>query len=239
MKKLYIAYRQSGGDPISYQEFKEIAMRNILDADGNPDPKKVAIFDLYLTMLSACAGSSTYGEKLRRTTPVSTAFASDGNFAVTCGTEAMTLVMFDNCVDKWDHMYQYKHVDNKPGKLPKYSPKKHDETKQWKTKYSDSCSGNSPYGGWSKEGIREFNKVTKEIQDLRENQADAILEVEKEAVKRFHAVYIVERKRKAQENGLIFDENEDGDGSPGSKRSKSDDDDEEVEAVFDMGNRAV
>lgn len=233
MKKLYINYRISGGDPISYVEFEKVAMRNVLDNNGNPDPRKEQIFDLYVHMLSACAGSSTYGEKQRRTTPISTAVTDAGTFAVPHSTEGMTLVMFDNCVEKWDQMYKFKHEDNQPGNIPKYSPKKHEETKMWRTKYSDACSGNSPYGGWGKDGIKAFIKVTKKIKNLRETKSEDILEVENAAVGRFRELYREDRKRKAQLNGREFDDSDDDEGSPASKKSKSDDDDE-VLAEFDL-----
>ena len=123
-KKLYLAYRLAGGNPITFQQFKDIAMRNIEDGHGNPDPEKIKIFDLCVTMLSACAGSSTCGEKQRRTLPISTARKEDGKLMVPHGTEAMVLVMFDNCVEKWDQMHQFKEVEKKPGKrFPSIPPR--------------------------------------------------------------------------------------------------------------------
>lgn len=234
-KKLYTAYRIAGGPAISYEKFKEIAMRNVYYEDGNPDPDKVKIFDLYVLMLSACAGSSTYGEKHRRTLPISTARKdADGKLCVPYGTEAMTLVMFDNCVEKWDRMYNFKHLEKNPAKIPKYSPKKHEETLAWKTKYSDACSGNSPYGGWGEDGIKAFNELTKEIKTLRETRSEEILEVENAAVQRFQELYVEDRKRKAEASGGTYEEDDGSGDSRASKKSKSRSSDQVV-AMFDMG----
>ena len=233
-KKIYTDHRKNGGDPISYAEFKEVAFRDVTDNDNNLDPKKVKIFDLYALMLSACSGSSTYGEKQRRTLPVSTAKKEDGRFAVPFSTEAMVLVMFDNCVQKWDNIHQFKEVEKNIAKVPKYSPKKHEETKQWMTKYSDACSGNCPYGGWSKDGIKLFKDLSSEIKDLRETRSELCLEVETAAVQRFHDLYVAERKRKAELMGRTYEEGDDSGDSRASKKSKSKSDDQEL-AEFDMG----
>lgn len=230
MKKFILIWQKDGNELLCFDDFKSIAMRNVVDEDGNEDPDKVKQFDLYLMLLSACAGSHTFGEKQRRLVPVSDALTEEGKTAVPPSTEAVCLVLYDNCVDKWREMHNYKEVEKKTGDIPKYSSKRHEETKQWKAKYSDSCSGNSPYGGWNKEGLVQFNTVKKEISNLRANKKEEILVVEKAAVKRFYALWLADRKRKAAENGRTIDDEDLEELAP-SKKQKSGED--EVLAEFD------
>ena len=127
----------------------------------------------------------------------------------------MVLVMYDNCYQKWLNMHQRKEIDKTPGDIPKYSSKRHEETKMWMGKYSDSCSGNSPYGGWGDKGIEEFSRVRAQIVKLRHESADAIAPIEMDAVKRFTDAYEAERKRKKRANGGDEDE------TPTQKRQKA------------------
>jgi hypothetical protein len=135
-------------------------------------------------------------------------------------------------------MHQYKELDKLAGDIPKYSSKRHEETKQWMGKYSDSCSGNSPYGGWSTKGIKAFNALTKAIRTLRDENSDEILPVEKFAAARFQKVYNDERKRKKAANrkeGEGEEENEDDSESESRKRARNDDeDDDEIVVEMDM-----
>jgi hypothetical protein len=105
-------------------------------------------------------------------------------------------------------------------------------------KYSDSCSGNSPYGGWSNEGIKAFNALTKAICTLRNENAAVILPVEKFAAARFLKVYNDERKRKKAANrkeGEGEEDNEDDLESDSRKRAKnSDDNDDDLVVEMDM-----
>ena len=102
------------------------------------------------------------------------------------------------------------------------------------TKYSNAYSGNCPYGGWSKDGIKLFKDLSSEIKDLRETRSELCLEVETAAVQRFHDLYVAERKRKAELMGRTYEEGDDSGDSRASKKSKSKSDDQEL-AEFDMG----
>jgi len=227
MKKIFLECKKKDMDLPPYPEFADIAFRNLnSDADvpegQDPqiDPAKVEIFDVYLLMLSACAGSHTYGDKQRRTTPVSVCLTKNGKTAVPCSTEAMCLIMYDNCYNKWMEMHNWKEVDKNPADIPKYSSKRHEETKKWMGKYSDSCSGNSPYAGWSLEGIKKFKQLMTEIKALREDDLEAILEIEQAAVDRFALQYQEDRKRKNAANGKGDDDDKDGADDDSSKRRR-------------------
>jgi hypothetical protein len=217
MKKIALGWLKQGKTLLPFEDFKKIALRDLADRDGNYDETLEEQFDLYLVMVSACAGSATYGDKQRRSDPVST--ASFGNkLAVPPSTEAMVLVMYENCHQKWLNMHQRKEIDKIPGDIPKYSSRRHEETKEWMGKYSDSCSGNSPYGGWGADGIKQFNELKKEIATLREEPPAGFLEIETDAMHRFSAAYQAERNRKKRANGKA-----DEDESAPAKKQKPDD----------------
>ena len=84
-KKIALTWLKEGKTLPPPKEFEKIAMRDLEDEDGVEVAEKVQVFDMYLLMISACAGSATYGDKLRRTEPVSTAPTSEGKLAVPSG----------------------------------------------------------------------------------------------------------------------------------------------------------
>jgi hypothetical protein len=185
-------------------------------------------------MLSTCAGSSTFGEKHRRQFTISQCKTAGGHAAVPPGSEALVMVMYENCYQKWLHMHEYKEIQKKKGNIPKYSSKKHEETKQWMGRYSDSCSGNSPYGGWSREGIKSFNEHSAIFKTLREENSDTYRSVEEAAVLRFSVAWEEELKRKRIENGQT-DDTDSGSGSRRKKKTKTNhSEDDEVLAQFEV-----
>jgi len=236
MKRIALTYLKEGmaeGKTLpTPEEFELIAMRNLDDGHGNDVPDKVEIFDLYLMMVSCCSGTHTYGDKKRRSQLISLATTHEGKLAVPFSTEAMVMVMYQNCHQKWLNMHKRKEIDKIPGDIPKYSSKRHEETKMWMGKYSDSCSGNSPYGGWCTDGIKEFNRYRTQICDLRTDHFETIKKYEEDAMKRFYDAYITERKRKKKENGQPDDVEDAGSDQENSgKKQKTVD--EEVFAAFD------
>lgn len=236
MKKIGLAYMKQHKKHLPpFDQFKAIALRNVEGEDGNPDAEKETIFDLYLLFVSATAGSATFGDKQRRTSPISGCLRQDGKVSVSPSTEAMCLVMFDNCRDKWVNMYDWKEIQGNAGDIPKYSTKRHEETKQWMAKYSDSCSGSSPYSGWSKDGIIAFNTLKREISDLRIEHVGDLLPIEEAAKDRFYAAYQAERKRKNAANGKTDDDEEGSDAESGNRRRKQNgaDDGDEIEVELD------
>jgi hypothetical protein len=240
MKKIALAWLKQGEELLPFDKFKDIALRNVDGDNENPDPEKEKHFDLYLTFLSAVAGSGIFGDKQRHTDPISLCMTTDGKTAVPPSTEAMCLIIYDNCRQKWLNMHQYKEVDKLAGNIPKYLSKCHEETKQWMGKYLDSCSGNSPYGGWSNKGIKAFNALTKAIRTLCNDHSADILPVEKFAAARFLKVYNDKRKRKKAANRKEGDpegeeDNEDDlESDLQNKRARNEEDDDEMVVKMDM-----
>lgn len=232
MKKIALSWLKHGRDLPTPSEFFKLAQRKF-----DPEDEELMLkFTLYAQMLSAVAGSSTYGEKQRRTDCISTCETQDGKTAVPTSTEALCVVMYENCYQKWLNMHEWKEVDKNPATIPKYSSRRKEETKKWMAKFSDSCSGNSPYGGWSKEGIKKFNDLCKAFKALREANSEATKKVEEATVAWFKGGWEEERKRKRIENGKPAEEDSGSSESGGRKkraRLADDDDDDAVVAEFD------
>lgn len=200
MKKIALAYQLNDEtnfkDLPTFEEMLPIVRREIMTDDSDTTSRNQELLDFWMELLGACAGTTYYGKKQRRTVCVSTAITSkEGKVAVPPSTEAMALVMYDNCHSKWVEMHKYKEVENNKGDVPKYS-KKNVKTHRFKAKYSDSCSGQAPYGGWSSAGIIKFNEMKKMIKDNRANESARIQLAEEAAVQRFHDREVEERKQK-------------------------------------------
>ena len=134
------------------------------------DPVYDAFPPRLLTLFSIF--SHNYGERQRRMHPMTTCPLRDNPrlLAITPSTEAAGFLIYENCHPKWGEMNKWRHVEGNKGKFPKYSAKHHEETKRWQTLYSDNCSGQDPYGGWSKEGLKRFGEITKMIKENRKDK---------------------------------------------------------------------
>jgi hypothetical protein len=154
-----------------------------MDDDGNKvgdgDPDKLAhyheLFDWYIdVMLPSMCGSNDLTPKIRHFEPVSTAKCGEnagdslvGKLICPPSQEAMALLFFENARRKWEMMYDWKEVQGKKEKFPLYSSKEPTVNPEWKTKYSNSQSGQDPFGGWKKKGIARFNEISRMLKDVR------------------------------------------------------------------------
>ena len=82
---------------------------------------------------------------------------------VTIATEAMALLLLENGHEKWPKMFKWK--EDNPGKN---TPK----DKEYDGKLTTSKQGQVKFGGWSDVGMDLFNKLQKQVQDLRVNDRD-------------------------------------------------------------------
>lgn len=174
------------------------------DEDGNEvsagDPDKLEyyqkLFDWYVeNLLPAVAGSHEFKEPVRHFVPVSEARFPEsaenlgGKLIVTPGMEAIILVFFKNANRKWEMMHDWTYIKGHTNKrthpYPKWSPKNPEVNKEWKTLYSDSSSGQNPFGGWSLDGMKEYNRILKAMNTVRKDK-DLCLHVEKIAVARLY-----------------------------------------------------
>ena len=142
------------------KDLERVVLRDIDDDDADKQAELEKLFDFYITdLLKVVAGYVYWPEKIHGRVQVSTHLVGgvEGRFAIPPSTEAMTLVLFENCRGKWIKFHCYKEIEGKEGAIPPhYSKEKEAETARFKAKYSDAHSGQSPYGGWSEEGVDRF-----------------------------------------------------------------------------------
>ena len=120
----------------------------------------------------------------------------------------MALLLLENGHDKWPKMFTWK--EDNPGKN---TPK----DKEYDGKLTTSKQGQVKFGGWSDAGMELFNKLQKQVLDLRVNDRDNN--------DRVFAKYIREILRDT--NGCVCDTpalekiHKDNNGDSGNKSKKS------------------
>ena len=145
------------------------------------DPEKLKYFhdllDYYVDrMVPAVAGNTnaSFGRHTRHFEPLCTAEVPNcvekNKLKVPPTTEAFILLLVKNCDIKWEAMNDWDVAQKHPGPYPRYMKSKPDKNLRWKTKYTDNASGQSKFGGWSKEGIKEFVRLKDMITEVRKNK---------------------------------------------------------------------
>ena len=83
----------------------------------------------------------------------------------TPATEALFVVIYDNCMGKWPFMYIWKQENPKTRMPATENKNKHED--MHKTKYSKCDSGQQKYAGFSTAGLQKFKATVKAIKDAR------------------------------------------------------------------------
>jgi len=82
--------------------------------------------------------------------------------------EAMGLLVYHNCLPKWEHIVPEKAKDC-DWKAPDYD-KEDERTHKWHvTEWSDGKSGQVPGGGWKPDAYVEFNNYNKHVRKFRKD----------------------------------------------------------------------
>ena len=176
------------------KELKEIVLRDRIPLEepgeeATPEVKAAFLRRkmhcvLYHNVLLPCvAGASSYwreGVRLNQTITE----AKLGNVeCVPPGSEAMTLLIFENSRQRWAKIWKEENSDcgRKEFKVPK--SQKDDQAKQlakqFATKYTSSTVGNAKYGGWSNEGRQRYAHLKTQIERAREQDKANGFQVEK------------------------------------------------------------
>ena len=102
----------------------------------------------------------------------------DGNVLIAPGTEAIVIMMYDNCYTRWNEAFKWKYVEMNTGSIPTYNSNDEENTGRFKGKYSDNCAGQHPFGGWDDDGVEGFEKLKQEILANREQNLEDLLKIE-------------------------------------------------------------
>ena len=143
-----------------------------------------------------------------------------GKLIVTPGSEAIVFLFIKNARTKWESMYDWEvvkgYTDRRKNPFPQWSPRDPEKNLEWKTLYSDSNSGQNPFCGWKKAGLKEFNRITKVMIAVRKDTKLCNKE-EGAAVERLYEANRATHEKEGQAKTV----------------DESDDDGEDLELVFE------
>ena len=88
---------------------------------------------------------------------------------MTVTSEGFGLLQFENSRNKWIEIFKWKKINGSRKKAPQYSKNKHEETKQFKAKWSESKNGQC--SGWDTVAYSTFNQRKDHIRKFREEDA--------------------------------------------------------------------
>ena len=165
-----------------------------LERAGHQITRMEKVFDLWvdvcLTAVAGCHGTSGFGHSIRCFEPVSTCLVanSDKALRITAGSEAFALLMYRNCVSKWNATHKFK-MNKTKGPQPRYSKKNKEENLEWKPRYTDSACGQNKYGGWVKQAKDDYMQLQKQFSTMRKEKADLCLLVETACCKRLQVLH--------------------------------------------------
>ncbi|KAL3909974.1 MAG: hypothetical protein SGARI_002343, partial [Bacillariaceae sp.] len=163
------------------------------------------VFDLYvdvcLTAVAGCNGTSGFPPAVKCFEPVSTCQVANGggSLRITAGSEAFALLMYRNCVSKWNQMHIFK-IKKVKGKQPRYSKKRDQDNILWKTRYTDPACGQNKYGGWVKQGKQDYMMLQKKFAALRKDHAELCLAVETACCERLQVKHAASLRPPEDEN---------------------------------------
>ncbi len=131
--------------------------------------EKEDVFLFYVDkLLPNVVGHHQWGPNTRHYMTISDAKTKDPNpkKLITVSTEAFTVLVYENCRDKWFNMYQYvkANPDVKKKKWRVTKEEKQDEevakeAAKYEAKYTDQNKGQQEYGGWTSTGLKRFNEL--------------------------------------------------------------------------------
>ena len=87
-----------------------------------------------------------------------------GDACITAGTEAMTVLCYENCLDKWKEIWELQKKDSK-AKIPK--KKADSQSQKFRGLFSNPFAGQAKYGGWNRKGIARFKELRTLISEAR------------------------------------------------------------------------
>ena len=170
-----IGWMKDGKDLINQRDILRVATRDIptLEEDKEEHERLMGVFAWYWEhYLPAIAGNTYWSKAIRRTSTMTLANFKNKH-CITVTTEAMAVLIYENCAQKWVAIFNWKEGGNESKKK---IPKKKDDkdSAQFQGKWSDSYCGQDKYGGWHDDGLRRFLDILALVKEgrLREKAPD-------------------------------------------------------------------
>lgn len=138
------------------------------ETDPTYDYKKSLLLWYTDHYLPVAAGLEYYGPTIRYYKMAIEATKVEGvkTHLVTKESEAMGLLMYENCLEKWKEIVDMKSKDP-DWKVPDWNKEDEDTWKYHKTQWSDGKSGQVAGGGWKPAAYTAFNKYIGHFKKFR------------------------------------------------------------------------
>ena len=120
-------------------------------------------------VLPKMVGASEWGKNVRYYNTISRAIAQDSSprrKLISVSDEAMIVIIWDNCYDRWHKLWTWSlKTENKGKNQP-----------NWNGKYTVTDQGQSEWGGWLPDGLQAYNQTCKKIKAARKDPKTKQLE---------------------------------------------------------------
>ena len=143
----------------------QVRLCALCDPMINDDKVMQEVFTIYhQELLAKVLGKEHWDPYVRNYNTISEARKQNpdgtaGDFCVTPGTEALLVIFFENCHEKWQLIVEERKKNRKS------DPKR--ENEKYKTKYITADGGRATWGGWTKEGRKAVADMAKLIDQAR------------------------------------------------------------------------
>jgi hypothetical protein len=151
-------FKTRGEDFFTFEEFCKLRT-------ATSDREKRAFFFFFNNFLECVCGANAW-RTAKKTMLVSEARHSDNSKMVTTSDEAFALLLIDNYLEKWKTGAELVDKDN-PTEADDGQNMTTKKTKRQAGKYTEKKKGTCKYGGWSDDGIRQFNALRIMVKENR------------------------------------------------------------------------
>ena len=203
LRTAYIERSKLGKKLPTPAELLQIVKRKNIDPVKNPDN-----YDLFLwyweVLLTKVAGGSRWGHSQKYYGRISDHAPPDDakNPYITVGDEAMVVLMWENCGQRFPYAV----------KCLKEGTKENKDAPEYQSKYSDSTCGQDKFGGWNAAGRIRFKELKRGIAKSKKLRAEAIKEIETKALKDLQEKHKINLDKKSGRKGRTvkdYEENSD------------------------------
>lgn len=171
LKKVWLEARKEGLHVKSKDLLTVILREDLIDPEGEPGKfaQNRELFAWYWDkFVGKVAGHENWGPSIKYHGLMCSHAPPDepSQKYVTSSTEALALLMVENCEKKWRYVAKCKEDGVEVDK----------EHKNYVTRYTDSKAGQCKYGGWNGKGRKRFSQLLKEIMAARRSEEGEIAE---------------------------------------------------------------
>jgi hypothetical protein len=196
LKKAYEKRVFDGKSIPTAKAMLDLALRKGLEFDEK-DPQKNAdrreLFQWYWeeVVVKVC-GSKRWPYSIRNFGCPSTYTPPDSDLKyVTSSDEALIVVLFENCAQRFPYCAQCK-TDGE--EVDKKDP-------QYQSKYSDDSCGQDKFGGWNLAGRKRYNLIRKAISKNRKKRATEIKAIERRTLKDIRKKHKLDQSKSLKRKG--------------------------------------